>query len=157
MLILRVFVIVASAAPTNSLPQEELTNLLDSQNSAGSIIPTIISDVTPDNPFTHSATIAPKLLEPVNGAIIKTNANSYNVRLSWKNSDKKIKEKFFIEVIAFDNGKIRDIFSGYVDTSFKEITLETRYATYAWRIYSVREDISQYAVTDWNNFSFVTK
>lgn len=155
MLFLRVFVIVAGAAQASSFAQQTLPYAPDGHHLVGSITPIVIGDIAPDEAFTQYHLTPPKPVAPDDGAIIVTNSNLTKVKFSWIIPNDPTEEKIFIEVIAIDNNKIQEIFSGYVSEIFKTITLDARFTRYAWRLYAVRRDISQYAVTDWKSFSLV--
>jgi hypothetical protein len=157
MLCLRAFVIVAGAAQASSFAQQAVPYAPDSHHLAGSITPIVIGDIAPDDNFTQYHLIPPKPVTPVEGAIIATNGNLAKVTFSWIIPTHPAEEKIFIEVIAIDNNKIQEVFSGYVSDLFKTIALDAKFTNYAWRLYAVRGDVSQYAVTDWESFSLITR
>jgi len=157
MLFLRVFVIVAGAAQASSFAQQALTSAPDRHHPVGFITPIVIGDIASDDELTEYHIIPPKPVAPVDGAVIATNGNFTNVTFSWIMPTHTAGEKIFIEIIAIENNKTREIFSGYVSDLFKTITLDARFTNYAWRLYAVRGDISQYAVTDWNSFSLIRR
>jgi hypothetical protein len=58
---------------------------------------------------------------------------------------------FFVELRALTDGRYREVYAGYVDTSAEAVTL-THDRDFAWRVYAVAEDGSGYAPGPWSVF-----
>jgi hypothetical protein len=93
---------------------------------------------------------------PVNGAVITPDGSPPGVKLAWSIPREPGPVRFFVEVVAIEQGGPREVFAAYVDQPPVEVALADGTAQYAWRIYTVGRDVAAYALSGWERFSLQT-
>jgi hypothetical protein len=98
--------------------------------------------------------LAPALLvSPIDGAELRAKNGQVDVMLAWRQPRQSGSVVFFLEVVAVDNGAVREVFAGYVDHREFTLKLYDGAADYAWRVYTVGRNAPEYAMSRWEWFS----
>lgn len=93
---------------------------------------------------------------PANGAVIGAEGDLPEVRLAWTIPREPVPVRFFVEVVAIEQGEPREVFAAYVDQPPVDVTLAGGTAEYAWRVFTVGRDVAAYALSGWERFSLQT-
>lgn len=63
--------------------------------------------------------------------------------------------RYFVEVVAIEAGRLRDVFAGYSERSAVLAALDRSPGNYAWRVFTVALDTPDYAASAWTRFDVV--
>lgn len=77
------------------------------------------------------------------------------VELVWIAPAQRAAVRFFVEVVAIEDSRVRDVFAGYSDRSALLAALDPAAAEYAWRVFVVGLDSPDYAASAWTRFRIV--
>ena len=90
---------------------------------------------------------------PADRAVIAAETDPLEVKLAWTTPHEPVPVRFFVEVVAIEEGGPREIFAAYVDQPPVDVALAGGTADYAWRVYTVGRDVAAYALSGWERFS----
>jgi hypothetical protein len=88
---------------------------------------------------------------PRDGAAIALSGAAPVTELVWTAPPEPSQVDYFVEVRALEAGSYREVFSGYVDTSAAAVSLNAD-RNFAWRVYAVAANGSDYAPSPWSRF-----
>jgi hypothetical protein len=90
---------------------------------------------------------------PADGAVIGADSNSLHVKLDWSIPQEPVPVRYFVEVVAIEKDRPREVFAAYVDHPPVDVTVADGTAEYAWRVYTVGRDVAAYVLSGWERFS----
>ncbi len=88
---------------------------------------------------------------PREGGAIALSGTTPVAALVWTAPPEPSHVTYFVEVRALESGSYREVYSGYVDTSAAAVPLNAD-RHFAWRVYAVAADGSDYAPSPWIRF-----
>lgn len=94
----------------------------------------------------------PAPASPADGAVLAPRGEAVQAELIWTAPAQRAPVRFFVEVVAVSEGGLREVFASYTDVSAALVPLDPRPRGYAWRVYAVAPDGSDYAPSGWSRF-----
>jgi hypothetical protein len=88
---------------------------------------------------------------PRDGAAIALSGVTPVTELVWTAPPEPSLVTYFVEVRASEDGRYREVYSGYVETSAAAVSLNADHH-FAWRVYAVAANGSDYAPSPWSRF-----
>ena len=70
----------------------------------------------------------------------------------WSAPEQPVPVRYFVEVVAIEDGGWHDVFTAYSDTPAVLAQLKPGPSTYAWRVYTVARNTLHYAASPWTQF-----
>lgn len=96
--------------------------------------------------------IAVQPVAPAENAALPRSGSEPVVELVWIAPAQRAAVRFFVEVIAVEDNRLRDVFAGYSDRSALLAALDPAAADYAWRVFVVGLDTPDYVASSWTRF-----
>ena len=108
-----------------------------------------------DAPAAGEGGLAPaRPVAPAEGTAL-TQSAAPSVELVWAAPPQAAPVRFFVEVVALDAGRLREVFAGYSERSAVLAALDAPPGLYAWRVFVVGSDPPAYAASAWVRFRIV--
>ncbi len=89
---------------------------------------------------------------PAEDAAIPRSSGEPVVELVWAAPPQRAPARFFVEVVAVEDDRLRDVFAGYSDRSALLAALDPTASDYAWRVFVVGLDTPDYVASPWTRF-----
>lgn len=99
--------------------------------------------------------IAAQPVAPAEDAALPRSGDEPVVELVWIAPAQRAGVRFFVEVVAIEDDRQRDVFAGYSDRSALLAALDPAAAEYAWRVFVVGLDAPDYIASSWIRFRVV--
>ena len=110
-----------------------------------------------DAPAAGNGALTPaRPVAPAEGDALTRAADAPSVELVWVAPSQDMPVRFFVEVVALDAGRLREVFAGYSERSAVLAALDASPGLYAWRVFVVGLDAPAYAASAWVRFRVVT-
>ncbi|WP_428374492.1 tetratricopeptide repeat protein [Lichenicoccus sp.] len=86
---------------------------------------------------------------PRPGATLAPNA----VEIVWTAPSQAVPVRFFLQVVARDGSKSREIYAAYTDATAALVHVAPGHRSYAWRVYTVSPTTADYSIGAWTAFT----
>ena len=106
-----------------------------------------------DAPSAAEGDLAPaRPVAPAEGATLRQPADMPRVELVWAAPQQGVPVRFFVEVVATEADRLREVFAGYSDRSAVLAALDASPGSYAWRVFVIGPDAPAYVASAWVQF-----
>ena len=92
-------------------------------------------------------------MEPVGAVALAARSVLPAAELVWVAPPQPKPVRFFVQLLAAEDERWRELFAGYITQSAALVQLDPAATRYAWRSYAVAEDDPHYAVGEWSQFT----
>ena len=107
---------------------------------------TASSDAVRPSPAQPSAPLTDAVVQPI------TTPDGDAVELVWTAPAQPLPVRFFVQLLAVDRSGVDEVFTATVEETSAVAFLRGRSGRYAWRVYSLGQDLKHYAASECQRF-----